>query len=177
MNDIPKQKLCEIITTYGTVVCSDPRKVEGLLRDYCGEYRREIFVIISAMKERVAEELLALPKGISLEIQITRLEKRLVDNLALANDAASWAVKTWALALGVEYPVSPPQAYSQKTDTGGQPDARGVSKIYQGRVKFRYLLQVSLAGIVIIGVVLFQMDWSRNVIRTFWLQLKILFGF
>lgn len=56
-------------------------------------------------------------------------------------------------------------------------DARGVSKIYQGRMKLRYLLQVSLAGIVTIGVVLFQTDWSRNMMRTFWLQLKILFGF
>ncbi len=56
-------------------------------------------------------------------------------------------------------------------------DARGVSKIYQGRVKLRYLLQVSLAGIVTIGVVLFQTDWSRNMMRTFWLQLKILLGF
>jgi len=56
-------------------------------------------------------------------------------------------------------------------------DARGVSKIYQGRVKLRYLLQVSLAGIVTIGVVLLQTDWSRNMMRTFWLQLKILLGF
>lgn len=55
-------------------------------------------------------------------------------------------------------------------------DARGVSKIYQGRLKFRYLLQVSLAGILTIGVVLFQMDWSRNVMRAFWLQFKMAFG-
>lgn len=55
-------------------------------------------------------------------------------------------------------------------------DARGVSKIYQGRVKLRYLLQVSMAGIVTIGVVLSQTDWSRNVLRTFWLELKIFFG-
>jgi uncharacterized membrane-anchored protein len=55
-------------------------------------------------------------------------------------------------------------------------DARGVSKIYQGRVKMRYLVQVALAGIITIGVVLFQTQWSRNFMRTFWLQLKVLLG-
>lgn len=56
-------------------------------------------------------------------------------------------------------------------------DARGVSKIYQGRMKLRYLLQVSMAGILTIGVVLFQTEWSRNFMRAFWLQLKVLLGF
>ncbi|HOJ77517.1 MAG TPA: putative cytokinetic ring protein SteA [Bacillota bacterium] len=56
-------------------------------------------------------------------------------------------------------------------------DARGVSKIYQGRVKLRYLLEIILAGILTIGVVLYQTDWSRNLLKTFWLRLKIFFGF
>lgn len=56
-------------------------------------------------------------------------------------------------------------------------DARGVSKIYQGRVKMRYLVQVALAGILTIGVVVSQTQWSRNFMRAFWLQFKVLFGF
>jgi len=55
-------------------------------------------------------------------------------------------------------------------------DARGLSKIYQGKVRLRYLIQVSLAGLLTIGVVIFQTEWSRNFVRTFWLQLKILLG-
>ncbi len=56
-------------------------------------------------------------------------------------------------------------------------DARGVSKIYQGRVKLRYLIQVSVAGILTIVIVLSQTQWSRDLFRTLWLQLKILLGF
>lgn len=56
-------------------------------------------------------------------------------------------------------------------------DARGVSKIYQGRVKIRYLVQLSMAGIMAIAIVLSLTQWSRSFIRTFWLQFKIFLGF
>jgi uncharacterized membrane-anchored protein len=55
-------------------------------------------------------------------------------------------------------------------------DAKGLSKIYQGRVKLQYLLQISLAGILVITVVLFQTRWLNDLFRTFWLQLKIWLG-
>jgi uncharacterized membrane-anchored protein len=55
-------------------------------------------------------------------------------------------------------------------------DARGVSKLYQGRVKMRYLVQVALAGILTIALVVSQTPWSRNFMRAFWLQMKVLFG-
>ena len=55
-------------------------------------------------------------------------------------------------------------------------DARGVSRIYQGRIKLRYLLQISVAGIMAIGVVLYQTQWSRDFLRAFWLQMKVLLG-
>jgi Uncharacterized membrane-anchored protein conserved in bacteria len=52
-------------------------------------------------------------------------------------------------------------------------DARGVSKIYQGRIKLRYLIQIAVAGILTIVIVLSQLQWTRDLFRTFWLQLKI----
>lgn len=55
-------------------------------------------------------------------------------------------------------------------------DARGVSRIYQGRIKLRYILQISIAGIMAIGVVLYQTQWSRDFLRAFWLQLKVFLG-
>jgi len=100
MNSLPRQKLCEIIAKYGYSLCEDPRRCEGLLRDLCGEHKREIFVLICALKERVADDLLASQDGIPREVLLSRLMKRLQDNLALSEDAARWAVETWALALG-----------------------------------------------------------------------------
>ncbi|HBF36224.1 MAG TPA: hypothetical protein DDW50_02770 [Firmicutes bacterium] len=56
-------------------------------------------------------------------------------------------------------------------------DARGVSKIYQGRIKLSYLFQIAVAGIFTIIIVFSQLQWSRDLFRTFWLQLKIWLGF
>jgi uncharacterized membrane-anchored protein len=55
-------------------------------------------------------------------------------------------------------------------------DARGVSKIYQGRIKLKYLVWLLLTGFVVSLVVLFQMQWAKDLLRTFWLQVKILTG-
>lgn len=56
-------------------------------------------------------------------------------------------------------------------------DARGVNKIYQGGVKLRYIILVAVTGILVITTVLLQTQWSRDLLRAFWLQLRFLFGF
>jgi hypothetical protein len=98
--DIPRQKLCEIIARYGQSVCDDPRRCEGLLRDFCGGHRREIHALVNALKEKVAEDLLASSEGSPREVLVARLTKRLQDNLGLDRKIALWAVESWGLALG-----------------------------------------------------------------------------
>src|SRR5262249_52459142 len=85
------------------VVCEDPRKFEALLKDSCGphgEYRREVFVLIVALKERVVSDLLSSEDKIPKELLLGRLIKRLQDNSAIDERASQWAVMSWALALG-----------------------------------------------------------------------------
>ena len=101
MNDLPRQKLREIVARHGRSVIEDPRRCEGLLRDYCGEYRREVSVLVMTLEERAAADLLAAPAGTPREVLMARLARRLCDNLALSERAATWAVDSWALALGV----------------------------------------------------------------------------
>ncbi len=109
MNDIPRQKLCEIIAQYGHSLGDDPRRTEALLRDFCSEYKREIFVLVSALREQVADDLLASQDSMPYEVLLAQLTRRLQDNLALAEDAARWAVESWALALEViEQPLPGP---------------------------------------------------------------------
>jgi uncharacterized membrane protein/cell division protein FtsL len=103
MNDLPRQKLCELIANpkYGRTLCDNPQRCEGLLRDFCGQYRAEIFVLVTALKEGVAGELLkSSPISVPQEIVLARLSKRLQD-LGMSNKSACWAVNSWALALGV----------------------------------------------------------------------------
>lgn len=101
MNNQPRQKLRELIVEYGRSLCDDPRRCQALLKDYCGQYKREIFALISAQKNRVADDLLKAPANIPESIIIGRLKKRLEDDLGLAADVAQWAVESWAQALDV----------------------------------------------------------------------------
>lgn len=118
MNDLPRQKLRELIIEYGRSLCDDPRRCEALLKDYCGQYKREIFVLVSALKNRIAEDLLKVPAGIPQSMVLARLNKRLEDELAMTLEAAHWAVESWALALGVldqSIPVVRPTRVSPPT--------------------------------------------------------------
>ena len=92
MNDLPRQKLRELIVQYGRSLCDDPRRCEALLKDYCGQYKREIFVLVSALKNRVAEDLINASAGVPLTLVVGRLIQRLEDELGLAENAARWAV-------------------------------------------------------------------------------------
>ena len=107
MHDLPRQKLRELIIEYGRSLCDDPRRCEALLKDYCGQYKREIFVLISALKNRVAEDLINASAGVPQPMVVARLNKRLEDELAMTTEAAHWAVESWALALNViDQPIS-----------------------------------------------------------------------
>ncbi len=101
MNNAPRQIIRRIIAKYGTDLCGDRRRCEGLLKDLCGEYRREINVLTSAIEERIPLDLLAAGNSMPRELLLTRLAKRLEDNLGLTKEASDWAVNSWAFALGL----------------------------------------------------------------------------
>src|ERR1019366_7675822 len=59
VNDAVRTQLRQIVITYGLEICEDPRRVEALLRDLAAGYRREIAVLVGAVREGVPAELLA----------------------------------------------------------------------------------------------------------------------
>ena len=99
--DVPRRTLRELIARHGTGLCSDARRCEGLLRDLCGAHRREINILMGALEERVPLDLLAGQNSMPRGLLLSRLSKRLEEQLALTEGAARWAVDSWALALGV----------------------------------------------------------------------------
>jgi parallel beta-helix repeat protein len=101
MNDAPRRKLREIIERHGREIIENPRRVEGLLRDYCGAYRREISVLTMALEEHAIIDLLAAPASLPRQVLISRLTQRLCDNLALSETAARWSIESWAWVLGI----------------------------------------------------------------------------
>ena len=102
MNDLPRQKLQFILSQYGRSICDEPKRCEGMLKDLCnGECKREITVLIGALRENVAKELLAQSATLPIEAIAPKLTQRLYDDLGIAEEFAQWAVETWALALGL----------------------------------------------------------------------------
>ena len=111
MNNLPRQKLCEIIKIYGRNVCSDHKRIRGLLNDFCRGNYREINFLLTALEEQVDAKLVPSSKTEPYKMISTQLVKRLCTNRGMAEEIARWAVDSWALALGVisETPYTKPQ--------------------------------------------------------------------
>lgn len=104
MHDQPRQILRQLIALYGADLHADPRRTEGLLRDYCADYPRECFVLIHAQRQRVPDDLLAAPAWLPQAALHSQLSQRLQTNLAFTAEAADWAVQAWSEALGITPP-------------------------------------------------------------------------
>ena len=124
MNAAPRQKLREIIQKHGRTIIENPRRLENLLRDYCGEFRREISVLTMALEEHAAADLLAAPASLPRQVLLSRLARRLSDNLALSETAARWSIEAWAWALGV---ISDAELMTSEAATIKQNAAQNVS--------------------------------------------------
>jgi len=107
LNEQIRRKLREIIVANGPTALDEIQRLEGLLRDQCGQYKREIRLLINALKEGIVEDLRSGQDKIPLEILLPRLYKKYEENLLLSPDAAKWAVDAWAMALAIVPDVLP----------------------------------------------------------------------
>jgi hypothetical protein len=109
MDNLPRQKLREIITKYGTGIVTDAAKVKALLLDHCApfkpqsgnDFQKEIHILTLALSQNIPQELLTTSLNEPFEFKRGRLQKRLTD-LATDEAAAKWAVESWAEALSVK---------------------------------------------------------------------------
>lgn len=128
MLDVPRQKLCELLTTFGLSLRDDASRCEGLLRDVCAQHPREIHLLVSAVRQKVPAELLAASGREPLPAIVVRLTRKLQQNLAMEESAARWAVESWAIALqlmppgpgepAAVLPPTPEPAYSSTAAAG-----------------------------------------------------------
>jgi len=112
MSTTPRDVLVELVARHGEPLLASPLRTEGLLKDYCGEFRREIFVLVSCLRVGVVEQL-RRQGGPSVKLICARLALKLEQNLAISSDIAKWAVESWAVALGL---LSPEAATTQFSD-------------------------------------------------------------
>lgn len=97
--NVPRQKLREILEMYGRPICDEPQRCEGLLRDLCAGHRREIFLLVAALRERVVPDILASLDILPDAVIVSNLVKKLCDNLGLSKESSQWAAESWMLAI------------------------------------------------------------------------------
>jgi hypothetical protein len=87
--------LCQLSEKYGRGIIREPQRVAAMLLDLCPERRRENFLLVSALRERVVSDLIASIDTVPEDILVTRGIRALCDHLGLAEDSARWAVESW----------------------------------------------------------------------------------
>ena len=100
----PNQTLEKILTDYGRTVLQNPRQVENLFKDLCyePEHKREVNVLILALKENIPDELIN-NQPIN-DMLVMRLIKKLDDTYFIPAQQAQSAIETWAKALNIALP-------------------------------------------------------------------------
>ena len=93
------QTLGEILIKHGRSPLTDARLCENLLKDYCGAFKEEISLLVLAVKERVASDLLVSQDGLQRDLLRALLVKRLRKGRTLNEGDARWAVESWARAI------------------------------------------------------------------------------
>jgi hypothetical protein len=102
VNELPRQKICELIGNHPRIA-EDSKLCESLLKDVCGDHRKEINLLVSAVKEQIPQTL-SQSQGAFPELVLSNLVMRMHDSLGLEESSAQWAVASWAIALGVVSP-------------------------------------------------------------------------
>jgi len=101
LKDEARKQLVEIVKRYGIKILDEPRKVEGLLRDFCGDCKKEIFSIVNALKEGAGNDLMNSSKSNTVKITIGRLNSKMQSDLGMSEEVAVWSIESIAIALGV----------------------------------------------------------------------------
>ena len=67
------------------------------------QHKREVNLLVGALREGIAKELLKPNQLLPIETVLSRLSHKLHDELGFEIGLAQWAVESWALALGVKF--------------------------------------------------------------------------
>lgn len=113
LNEPVVTKLCELVAQYGILLIDDLLRCTGLLKDYCGQHKREVNLLVLALRERVPHELLASASNTPEQMVVSRLARKLHDEHGCAEDFARWAVVAWVRALEKNLTFSIPDSISQ----------------------------------------------------------------
>ena len=93
------QQLGEILIKHGRRPLTDAKLCENLLKDYCPEHKEEIALLVLAVKERIASDLVVSQDGLHRDLLRALLVKRLRKAHSLNEGDARWAIESWGIAI------------------------------------------------------------------------------
>ena len=100
-----RKKLVELVQLVGIEIAGDATRCRALLSHFCGDaYESEVHVLVAAVTERIASELVIGDSLLPREDFYSKLAVRLRDNCGVTEELAHWGVASWALALRVVQP-------------------------------------------------------------------------
>jgi len=99
--NLVSRKLCEIVEKHSRAVYSDDKRLEGLLNDNCCEHKKEINLIMIAVRCGVAEKMKEHSNNLPIELLFDESVKKIIDHYAVMKEAAVWAAASIALSLNI----------------------------------------------------------------------------
>lgn len=158
-----RHHLVHLVGTYGLEISADPWRCEALLRDLCGGGGREIFWLISALRQNLVADIRAALGNTAEPILLARLTQKLVEELGLATGPAQWTAEVWIEAVRrapasstavTPLPAPPPlpswPAPGEALADAWAPLPRGLDRRW---------LSLCLASVVLCGAALALITW------------------
>ena len=103
-----RQTLMGLVEKYGRGIYDEPARCEAMLRDLCPDCRREVFLAVAALKERVVSDLLLFAGSTPDNVLVARNSRKLQEGLGLSETSARWAVESWLPSAQVLATLPPP---------------------------------------------------------------------
>ncbi len=97
--EIVSQKLIYIVEYYGKQIYLDDKRLEALLKDYCAVYKKEINLIMAAVRCGAAKQLLDHKTGTPIESTLAKLADRLTGEYGNSKELALSTINLLALSL------------------------------------------------------------------------------
>jgi hypothetical protein len=145
--------LVDLAARYGPALLRDPQRCEAMLRDICPGRKREIFLIVSALREHVAADLLTASETVPQDVVLAHGTRKLRDNLGLSEESARWAVESWvpasvAISEWREPPRPAPLEIAPEPVTAGAVPMRGFDTEWLASCGAVIVLALLACGIV-----------------------------
>jgi hypothetical protein len=128
MNDLARERLRTLVSTYGRGVCHTPRSCEIFLHQECQDFPSEEQVLVEALRHGTVSRLLELPPHQPWDAVSTPLAAELSAGAGISAEQARWAVDSWALALGKHPNTAPPPLPREALQASEPPPPKSIAQ-------------------------------------------------